>query len=78
MDWFGSLTLYVSVIVSRCDGNCVDINLWPLYAWDTDRFMIPSLEIGDLNQSKTDVSEVEASKHPSPKVNRKNPTLFIT
>ncbi|KAK7838723.1 hypothetical protein CFP56_019292 [Quercus suber] len=49
-----------------------DINLWPLYASDTDGFMIPSLEIGDLDQ------KVEASKPPSPKVSRKNPTLFIT
>ena len=40
--------------------------------------MTPSLEIGDLDRSKTDVLEVEASKPPSPKVSLKNPTLFIT
>ena len=57
---------------------CADINLWPLYASDTDGFVIPSLEIGDLDRSKTDVSEIEASKPPSPKVSCKNPTLFIT
>uniref|UniRef100_A0A7N2M8K9 Serine-threonine/tyrosine-protein kinase catalytic domain-containing protein n=1 Tax=Quercus lobata TaxID=97700 RepID=A0A7N2M8K9_QUELO len=33
----------------------------------TDGFVIPSLEIGDLDRSKTDVSEVEASKPPCPK-----------
>uniref|UniRef100_A0A2N9IPE4 Protein kinase domain-containing protein n=1 Tax=Fagus sylvatica TaxID=28930 RepID=A0A2N9IPE4_FAGSY len=50
-----------------------NINLWPLYALDTDGFMIPSLEIGDIDGSKTDASEVEASKPPSPKVSCKNP-----
>ena len=40
--------------------------------------MIPSLKIGELDQSKTDISEVKALKPPSPKVSRKNPTLFIT
>ncbi|KAK7852202.1 hypothetical protein CFP56_039860 [Quercus suber] len=49
-----------------------DLNLWPLYTSDIDGFVIPSLEIGDLDQ------KVEASKPPSPKVSRKNPTLFIT
>jgi hypothetical protein len=39
-----------------------------LYALDTDGFVIPSLEIGDIDGSKTDASEVEASKPPSPKV----------
>ncbi|KAK7838716.1 hypothetical protein CFP56_019291, partial [Quercus suber] len=48
--------------------NCADINPRPSYATDTDEFVIPSLEIGDLDRSKTDASEVEASKPPSPKV----------
>ncbi|GMY30963.1 pentatricopeptide repeat-containing protein At3g04750, mitochondrial [Fagus crenata] len=44
--------------------------MWPLYALDTDGFVIPSLEIGDLDGSKTDASEVEASKPPSPKAKK--------
>jgi hypothetical protein len=48
-----------------------------LYALDTDGFVIPSLEIGDIDGSKTDASEVEASKPASPKVSCKNPILLI-
>ncbi|KAF4362284.1 hypothetical protein CsatB_013364 [Cannabis sativa] len=37
--------------------------------WDTDGFVIPSLGIGDSNQSNLDdTPNVEASKPPSPKV----------
>ncbi|KAH9652282.1 hypothetical protein KPL70_027037 [Citrus sinensis] len=35
--------------------------------WDTDGFVIPSLGIGDSDQSKRDAVEVESSKPPSPK-----------
>ena len=48
-----------------------------LYALDTDGFVIPSLEIADIDGSKTDASEVEASKPPSPKVSCKTPILLI-
>ncbi|KAK7840333.1 hypothetical protein CFP56_016824 [Quercus suber] len=42
----------------------------------TDGFVIPSLEIGDLDRSKTDVSEVEASKPPSPKA-KKEENIYL-
>ncbi|KAK7825605.1 uncharacterized protein LOC112036213 [Quercus suber] len=44
--------------------------------WDTDGFVIPSLEIGDLDRSKTNVSEVEASKPPSPKA-KKEENIYL-
>ncbi|KAK4575757.1 hypothetical protein RGQ29_026635 [Quercus rubra] len=43
---------------------------------DTDGFVIPSLEIGDVDRSKTDVSEVEASKPPSPKA-KKEENIYL-
>uniref|UniRef100_A0A2N9ITC9 Uncharacterized protein n=1 Tax=Fagus sylvatica TaxID=28930 RepID=A0A2N9ITC9_FAGSY len=47
-----------------------------LYALDTDGFVIPSLEIGDIDGSKTDASEVEASKPPSPKA-KKDEKIYL-
>ncbi|GMY30969.1 Na-translocating NADH-quinone reductase subunit A [Fagus crenata] len=44
--------------------------------WDTDGFVIPSLEIGDIDGSKTDASEVEASKPPSPKA-KKDEKIYL-
>ncbi|KAK7840334.1 hypothetical protein CFP56_016825 [Quercus suber] len=41
-----------------------------------DGFVIPSLEIGDLDQSKTDVSEVKASKPPSLKA-KKEENIYL-
>ncbi|KAE8125387.1 hypothetical protein FH972_020200 [Carpinus fangiana] len=44
--------------------------------WDTDGFVIPSLEIGDPDQRRHDVSEVEASKPPSPKA-KKEENIYL-
>ncbi|KAK7825607.1 uncharacterized protein LOC112036246 [Quercus suber] len=43
---------------------------------NTDGFVIPSLEIGDLDWSKTDISKVEASKPPSPKA-KKEENIYL-
>ncbi|GLT83682.1 hypothetical protein SLE2022_019570 [Rubroshorea leprosula] len=40
--------------------------------WDTDGFVIPSLEIEDSNTNKVDALELEASKPPSPKTKEEN------
>ncbi|KAK7852208.1 hypothetical protein CFP56_039859 [Quercus suber] len=53
-----------------------------MYLWlnnkreDTDGFVLPSLEIGDLDRSKSDVSEVEASKPSSPKA-KKEENIYL-
>jgi hypothetical protein len=52
------------------------MDIWLLFALDTDGFVIPSLEIGDPDQGRLDASEVEASKPPSPKVSCKHPELL--
>lgn len=44
---------------------------------DTDGFVIPSLGIGDSDQSKRDAVEVESSKPPSPKVSACSISLFL-
>lgn len=51
------------------------MEIWLLFALDTDGFVIPSLEIGDPDGRRLDASEVEASKPPSPKVSCKHPKL---
>ncbi|GLT57471.1 hypothetical protein SLA2020_304390 [Shorea laevis] len=40
--------------------------------WDTDGFVIPSLEIEDSNTNKVDALEIEASKPPCPKTKEEN------
>lgn len=44
--------------------------------WDTDGFVIPSLGIGDSDQSKGDAVEVESSKPPSPK-GKKEENIYL-
>ncbi|ESR65821.1 hypothetical protein KPL70_027037 [Citrus sinensis] len=44
--------------------------------WDTDGFVIPSLGIGDSDQSKRDAVEVESSKPPSPK-GKKEENIYL-
>lgn len=43
---------------------------------DTDGFVIPSLGIGDSDQSKRDAVEVESSKPPSPK-GKKEENIYL-
>ncbi|KAJ8766552.1 hypothetical protein K2173_023799 [Erythroxylum novogranatense] len=44
--------------------------------WDTDGFVIPSLGLGDPNQTKEDASEVETSKPPSPQA-KKEESIYL-
>ncbi|XP_040990628.1 uncharacterized protein LOC121237810 [Juglans microcarpa x Juglans regia] len=44
--------------------------------WDTDGFVIPSLEIGDPDQQKLDAPEVESPKPPSPKA-KKEENIYL-
>lgn len=44
--------------------------------WDTDGFVIPSLGIGDSDQSKRDAVEVESSKPPAPK-GKKEENIYL-
>lgn len=58
------------IVVSLCI-NYIDISLWP-FALDNDGFVIPSLGIGDSDQTNPDAPTVEAAaKPPSPKVSCK-------
>ena len=44
--------------------------------WDTDGFVIPSLGIGDPDQSKADALEEQSSKPPSPKA-KKEENIYL-
>lgn len=57
--------------------DSTNITLWPVFALDTDGFVIPSLEIGDPDQHMLDAPEVESPKPPSPKVCFKNLRLLM-
>ncbi|KAF8410862.1 hypothetical protein HHK36_003399 [Tetracentron sinense] len=45
--------------------------------WDTDGFVIPSLAVGDLEQSKTDAPEVEDLKPSSPKAKKEEEKIYL-
>ncbi|KAJ4725277.1 Na-translocating NADH-quinone reductase subunit A [Melia azedarach] len=44
--------------------------------WDTEGFVIPSLGIGDRDESKSDALEAESSKPPSPKA-KKEENIYL-
>ena len=64
--------------VCVCFFNIVLTFIYGCFAIDTDGFVIPSLGIGESNQSNPDAPKVEASKTPSPKVRYKCPFAYGT